>query len=764
MNNQISKQGRPVGWGRSCIPLFAEVFRVRASRQGAAGRRGSVRGHVVASGQPAGNSRRLPRSFSFLGERLSRTIRKGTQAGGLARKSRSIRSGTWPRDLSERAQTFQGPFFRLVQPMVGLGGRGRSQRRSRQEPMGAAALPGLKPGPKPKPKPKPKRLRQAPKQRRTRVPVPMATARPDPGLDPVQAPTTEGKASEIPGNKAIVRKVVPVVSETGPTAPAEVSPETAWVQLWQTVLGAKDAPPIDSAGIDSSKTVRSPRFEANALSTPTPRLPAILFEADPGSIAPKLPSASQQAPGESIDEPPKLGDMPDPERVPGDSSGQTRFVGRDAETESSDSKTGFGRIPFVQAIQRDPDTLFVQWDFPENAPRRMDDASGELSLTDPARAGAPSGGLGFEEDQRDWRIRIHYGPESSVTLIEHRIPEQTRHAFLAQPLDSAARSLELGYVDHQANWVRVATGEQLGDGESRLSNSRSDNPAAHVPLSPGALDAVDTPRHRQPPRPSRVSRGPDDGIESMERAYRPIEDPRENEIGHPRDPLRPQASPSDLYPMDAPILERRFPTRKQSVQLHLLSWNTPEISGVGNSESWVHSEHGQTAFEQESDDDSSDSNRESIPICGSPKWMAPSELQRETVPSSDFPISLHPTGKAADRNFWMNIQAEVILYGSTEPDARLRVSDLAIPLRADGTFSFRFLLPDGSYRVPVRAESADGVEFRQVEVAFQRQTECLGRVEAYPFPVQRGLPEPFEGVRSAIPMPTQATQEQECPR
>jgi hypothetical protein len=84
------------------------------------------------------------------------------------------------------------------------------------------------------------------------------------------------------------------------------------------------------------------------------------------------------------------------------------------------------------------------------------------------------------------------------------------------------------------------------------------------------------------------------------------------------------------------------------------------------------------------------------------------------------------------RGFWFNVNAELIIYGATEPDAKVTIGDRRIKLRPDGTFSFRFALPDGEYPLPAAAESADGEETREARLQFSRKTRYHGDVGAHP--------------------------------
>jgi hypothetical protein len=80
------------------------------------------------------------------------------------------------------------------------------------------------------------------------------------------------------------------------------------------------------------------------------------------------------------------------------------------------------------------------------------------------------------------------------------------------------------------------------------------------------------------------------------------------------------------------------------------------------------------------------------------------------------------------RGFWFNVNAELIIYGATEPDAKVTIGDRPIKLRPDGSFSFRFALPDGRYELPAAARSADGEETRRARLRFRRETKYEGEV------------------------------------
>ncbi len=89
-------------------------------------------------------------------------------------------------------------------------------------------------------------------------------------------------------------------------------------------------------------------------------------------------------------------------------------------------------------------------------------------------------------------------------------------------------------------------------------------------------------------------------------------------------------------------------------------------------------------------------------------------------------------GGAGPKDFWFNVNAELIIYGATEPDATVTFAGKQIALQPDGSFRFRFALPDGTYELPVVAVSADGTDGRAAELKFGRATELRGAVGAAP--------------------------------
>ncbi len=74
------------------------------------------------------------------------------------------------------------------------------------------------------------------------------------------------------------------------------------------------------------------------------------------------------------------------------------------------------------------------------------------------------------------------------------------------------------------------------------------------------------------------------------------------------------------------------------------------------------------------------------------------------------------------RKFWIIADAELIVYGATEPDATVTIGDREIKLNPDGTFRFQMSFQDGVIDYPIKAVAADGEQTRSIHMNFERQT------------------------------------------
>ena len=74
------------------------------------------------------------------------------------------------------------------------------------------------------------------------------------------------------------------------------------------------------------------------------------------------------------------------------------------------------------------------------------------------------------------------------------------------------------------------------------------------------------------------------------------------------------------------------------------------------------------------------------------------------------------------RQFWLVADAELIVYGATEPDATVTIGGRTIKLNPDDTFRFQLSFQDGLIDYPIMAVAADGVQTRSIHMKFNRET------------------------------------------
>ncbi len=105
-------------------------------------------------------------------------------------------------------------------------------------------------------------------------------------------------------------------------------------------------------------------------------------------------------------------------------------------------------------------------------------------------------------------------------------------------------------------------------------------------------------------------------------------------------------------------------------------------------------------------------------------------MQQVPISSFVFPsgIGMSGVGFSASmpplrpRKFWMIADAELIVYGATEPDATVTIGGRPIKLNPDGTFRFQMSFQDGTIDYPIMAVAKDGEQTRSIHMKFKRET------------------------------------------
>jgi hypothetical protein len=97
--------------------------------------------------------------------------------------------------------------------------------------------------------------------------------------------------------------------------------------------------------------------------------------------------------------------------------------------------------------------------------------------------------------------------------------------------------------------------------------------------------------------------------------------------------------------------------------------------------------------------------------------------------SEDGPGSDTDAALDRHRSLPFEVDAELIIYGSTIPGATVLLSGEPVKLREDGTFTVRVALPDKRQVLPVIAQSRDSMRQRTTVIAVERNTKVMEAVD-----------------------------------
>ncbi len=346
---------------------------------------------------------------------------------------------------------------------------------------------------------------------------------------------------------------------------------------------------------------------------------------------------------------------------------------------------GTGKL-FLAA--RDPHCLYAQWDLTESQQRQYNARSTVQHLL----------------------LRVYRDIIAGEPATEAHLLPESRHSFQRAEWAGARYLAQLGYYQAGGEWVAVATSEAV--------TTPPEAPDEDMTLRWGTVPVL-------VPHVKSAATLPE--VPALERAQMPAaSQPREEQAAFAPptergkvEPLRVESHPSQAGAMaEAP--PRWTPAHQQALS-EMVKMALAQQPRTGSAEiAELVGQHARLEF------------------------PAPAAQLGLAAPSG-LPLSLpNPLGaealsissptagpQAAPRKFWFNVNAELIIYGATEPDARVTIGGRPLGLRPDGTFSCRFALPDGHYELPVAAVSAHE-ETRRAELAFSRRTEYQGEVGAHP--------------------------------
>ena len=405
----------------------------------------------------------------------------------------------------------------------------------------------------------------------------------------------------------------------------------------------------------------------------------------PAAKSPRPPAARRK-----LAVPPILleGDVPSAPRPsgPGQRYALGTAEGELAGGQEADLPESYGTERLL-VVARDPHWLYAHWDMTAEQLRRHNAASRDGHLV----------------------VRVFQNQPGGKPVIEQHVHPESRNWFLHVPRGGARYVAQLGYHNRGGHWVTLATSAATFTPPDVLSEDTSvrfetipvDVPfrklvelvkeavAEHVPL----LEAIQELRaegHRELPQFDLPSFAEPSGERGAE--------PRVERV---RFALPPRA-----------VVPPWTPEQEEALAQVL---NIDEVRRV-----WMGSleitELIRRALEKEISS------------------QAAAALARGEAPpeaAGVFSVSSPFGGPERRQGFWFNINAELIIYGATEADASVTIGGRRIQLRRDGTFSFRFALPDGTYELPVEATAADRSDARRAQLQFRRATEYRGDVQAH---------------------------------
>ncbi|HPK01334.1 MAG TPA: DUF4912 domain-containing protein [Candidatus Sumerlaeota bacterium] len=344
----------------------------------------------------------------------------------------------------------------------------------------------------------------------------------------------------------------------------------------------------------------------------------------------------------------------------------------------------------IVLMVRDPETLYIHWTLENEDLQRhgLDRRVGRplLMLRLAAADGPITGGF-----VQEWVVGIE---TRDHTL---RIPRGERHW-----------SVELGYVDRDGRFRTIARSNRV--------------------ISP----------HGQPaelPHEARVTRrAVPDWVTGQPRSPAPA--PRHADVRLAAEDSRPTARPPEGLPEWLAEIPPPQPTGPDP--------STPTPAATTTADDTAHRPGAHPASQRVQGAQAKDVAPAPVDALGAPLPQVaasqprlgfaapagPSGAPRAEAPALDHVAQasgagFHGAGQSAALPvdaFRLSVDADLTVYGATEPDARLTVQGRPITLRPDGTFTLRFSLPEGEQVIDVVATSTDGRHTRTVTLIIRRAT------------------------------------------
>lgn len=282
-----------------------------------------------------------------------------------------------------------------------------------------------------------------------------------------------------------------------------------------------------------------------------------------------------------------------------------------------------------------------------------------------------------------WWLRVRAGTATGWLVNEQPLPTHANHRFVPVVMAGATYVAEIGYRFADGSWRGLALSA----------------PATTPPDGPGEFSAEVEVANVQsaPVTPASLPSTPPD---------------------HPEPVVHPvlMATPS-------------WPTPRQAIRLTELVWE-PVVRRDTPSSAEVAEWQARTVITEVPGEAGVATPWGGAPTSGELAG-APGVTQGGPGSPSSEAVAV-PSALAVPPDFWFKVNAELIIYGSTERDARVTIAGRPVALRPDGSFSFRFALPDGDFTLPAVAVNAAGTDGRTAQLRFTRATVLTGEVGVHP--------------------------------
>jgi hypothetical protein len=424
-----------------------------------------------------------------------------------------------------------------------------------------------------------------------------------------------------------------------------------------------------------------------------------------GIVEPKIPSPPKTAVAPPASQLPKEpakapfnippilleGDEPTPLSISGAGAKYAVGPGRPPAVASAPEQllpAGYGTQKLFLTA-RDPHCLYAHWDLTQAQQQHYNSLSSDKHLI--------------------LRVRPEAGAISSA--LEIHLQPETRHWFIPVERSGTSYIAELGCYDRSGQWVLVAKAEPAWTPPDRLSEDRTFELAHVTSEPPAAMRPVGTPSMAAPRYDEQFHHDQGAPFARSERELQPSR-------------WRGQVFGTLTTPRSVGFREQQWLaqppawTREKEEALE-------EIAGIAG----IHHEwFGSIEIAELVRGVRIRKIRQAELELPAPSSAAPGIPNVVSLEQISSPM---PEQKQPEKGFWFNINAEIVIYGATEPDAHLTIAGRPMRLRPDGTFSLRFALPDGEYALEAAARSAHGDQ-RQADLQFSRATKYHGEVTRHP--------------------------------